>query len=210
MTRRSFENWITDDLEVEFGLKETKAHPILAEWIAVAPNYSENEAAGLLDLREFLREHILFWKEQELIMHFIGPLLTMVRINGSTFNGFAARKISAKIGDWELSGLVDYMVATGKQNPRQPFFCFHEYKAERRRDSDPLGQVLAAMLVAQTNNNWDKPLFGAFVNGRNWQFVILSGKEYSVSLAFDSTQDDLFQIFSILRDLKRRIEAMIL
>lgn len=197
---------MTDDLEIEFGLKAVDQLPLLNEWLAAKPNISETEKLQLLDLREYLRKHILSWKEQELIMHFIGPLLTMVRPDGDTFNGFAARKLTAKINDWEIAGLVDYMIATGKQTPRQPFFCFHEYKADRHGNADPLGQVLAAMLTAQTINQKPEPLLGAFVNGRNWHFVVLDGKDYAFSLAFDATQDDLLQIFNILRDIKRRIE----
>jgi hypothetical protein len=208
MTRKSFENWSTDDLRFEFGILKVAKIALLTEWLSAPNKITEDEKKRITELRESLENRILDWKEQEIIMHFIGPLLTLVNLDGDTFSGFASRKLSAKKGDWEISGLVDYMIATGKQNPRQPFFCFHEYKAERRRDSDPLGQVLTSMLAAQVNNQTEMPLFGAFINGRNWQFLVLDGTKYALSQAYDATQDDIFQIFSILRDLKARIQKL--
>jgi hypothetical protein len=41
------------------------------------------------------------------------------------------------------------------------------------------------------------PLYGCYVVGRNWFFLVLNGKEYDVSLAYDATQDDLFDILGL-------------
>ena len=42
------------------------------------------------------------------------------------------------------------------------------------------------------------PLHGAYVKGGFWYFVILNEKEYSVSKAFDATENDIYKIFYIL------------
>ena len=63
------------------------------------------------------------------------------------------------------------------------------------------------MVVAQKHNTLQIPIYGAYVIGRLWFFVILYEKEYAVSLAYDATKNnDLDNIFSILTDVKVRIE----
>jgi hypothetical protein len=70
-------------------------------------------------------------------------------------------------------------------------------------DSDPLGQLLVAMVVAQLHNDNDMPIYGCYVVGRLWFFVMLQNKEYSVSLAYDATKtDELNEIFAILSEVK--------
>ncbi len=107
-----------------------------------------------------------------------------------------------------LHGKVDFMLAQGRQEPRQPFFCLQEYKQENRRDNDPRGQLLAAMVAAQANNVPDLPIYGAYVSGRNWFFVLLEGTEYTVSPAYDAAQEDVFQVFAILSECKNEIVAL--
>jgi hypothetical protein len=98
------------------------------------------------------------------------------------------------------------MVATGKENPRQPFFFVHEYKQEKRRETDPKGQLLATMLAAQKNNKGKEfPILGSYVIGRFWFFVVLDGNNYARSLAFDASRDALYDIFSLLQFAKQNI-----
>jgi hypothetical protein len=111
---------------------------------------------------------------------------------------FAQRKFEAIINDWQVNGVVDFVVARGLQNPVQPFFFLHEYKQERKRDNDPLGQLLIAMVVAQHQNEAKIPLYGCYVVGRNYFFVALYGQEYSVSNAYNAASlPDLLLIFKI-------------
>ena len=108
------------------------------------------------------------------------------------------------------SGNVDFVIATGKVEPKHPFFFIHErnaarYKQEKKKDNDPLGQLLVAMVTAQIRNNDDRPILGSYIVGRFWFFVILDKSEYSVSLAYDATQADILNIFAILRRAKAYI-----
>ena len=75
------------------------------------------------------------------------------------------------------------------------------------RDSDPLGQLLIAMVDAQLlNNTPEKPLYGCYTLGRFWFFVVLHDKSYSVSRAYDATQiDDMQDMIVILKRVRRYI-----
>ncbi|MEM6299212.1 MAG: hypothetical protein AAF740_11055, partial [Bacteroidota bacterium] len=94
----------------------------------------------------------------------------------------------------------------GRQKPIKPYFFIHEYKQERKGTADPKGQLLAELLAAQENNTHQFPMYGCYVVGRNWFFMILNGKEYAVSDAFISSQKDIYQIIAILRQIKIYIE----
>ena len=107
----------------------------------------------------------------------------------------------------KLMGRVDEVIASGYRNPKLPFFAFNEYKKETNPDGDPGGQALAAMLVGQqqnqsTDNNF--PIYGGYIIGRNWFFMVLEGEKYAVSKAFQSTEyEEALQILRILYQLKQ-------
>lgn len=63
------------------------------------------------------------------------------------------------------------------------------------------------MLATQQLNPKDKPIYGAYVIGRNWFFVILDGTDYCISNNFSATHEDELQaIFGALLNLKIIIE----
>lgn len=49
----------------------------------------------------------------------------------------------------------------------EPHFFLPEYKPEKNRDNDPLGQLLIAMVAAREANKDDNPMYGIYINGRN-------------------------------------------
>jgi hypothetical protein len=61
------------------------------------------------------------------------------------------------------------------------------------------------MLVAQDINERKIPIYGCYVRGRFWFFLVLNKKEYCFSDAFVATRKDIFDIFRILRCLKQII-----
>jgi len=101
------------------------------------------------------------------------------------------------------------MVATGLQKPKRPFFFLHEYKPARRVINDPDGQLLIEMLATQTLNQNEKPLYGVVVEGKDWFFVILEGNKYIISPSYDSTKDEIYQIYAILCKVKDYIEEIL-
>ena len=77
-------------------------------------------------------------------------------------------------------------------------------------NNDPEGQLLSAMLTTQTLNVATYPLYGVYVQGKYWNFVILKDKEYAISPSFDATKEvDLNSIVSILKRCKGYIEKQL-
>jgi hypothetical protein len=210
---KSFEYWQYEDLELTFGLERLYEYEPLSAWLSEQCEIIE-PAKSLLDtLQQELIQKADAWNEDELKFFFISQVIFLVNFSGKKFNAFTQRPLAAKKKDVhgnevELKGRVEFMVATGKQNPREPFFFLHEYKPEKRRDTDPLGQLLSAMLAARALNQVKHTLYGCYVIGRNWFFVILEGDKYCVSQAFDATQDDLFRIYCILKACRRYVEQL--
>jgi hypothetical protein len=62
------------------------------------------------------------------------------------------------------------------------------------------------MLVGQHQNRAsdnDFPIYGCYIIGRNWFFMVLEGNKYATSKAFQSTEyEDALQILRILLQLK--------
>jgi len=66
------------------------------------------------------------------------------------------------------------------------------------------------MVAAQKLNQHQHPIYGAYIIGRHWYFVILEASSYTESLAYDATKDDIINIFCILRQTKALIEQLII
>jgi hypothetical protein len=206
---KSFEQWDTDQLELTFGLKQRDSLPALESWLASDHPVTGEERRFLTMLRDAAHKNVDAWNEDELKMKFIAPLLLLCNFDQERYRAFSGRKFKAVVQGVEIGGEVDFVVATGRKTPREPFFFVHEYKRERGRERDPLGQLLAGMLAAQELNATPHLLYGCYVLGRNWFFVVLEGREYAVSDAFVSSQDDIFQILSIVKQAKELIEEIL-
>ena len=95
-----------------------------------------------------------------------------------------------------------------------PYFCLYENKRQSGQNLDPRGQALIAMLVAQRlndnqNRNADRPIFGSYIIGRNWYFMALIGNEYAISKDYSCVDDEIFDIFRILKSLRMQIEKLL-
>ena len=119
------------------------------------------------------------------------------------------REISAEIDGIFVSSKVDMMLSKGiGELIKTPYFFLHEYKREKKYSGDPIGQMLGGMLIGQAKNNDNLPIYGCYVQGRNWHFSLLEGKKYVISKGFDSSEmDESKQIIYILRKLKIIIDA---
>ncbi len=207
--RIPFAQWSEQKLHDTFALQERPDHPLLHAWLQ--PEDTPEAMPPLVDVvRERLARHVRSWNEEELKLNFIGPFIALVDFEGDNYSFFAGRSLTATVGEYELSGVVDGMIARGRYDPVIPYFCLHEYKPEKGRDLDPAAQVLAAMLVARAINQNDQAIYGCYVLGRIWFFLILDAQQphYAVSQAFDAASEDIIQIYTILRRLKTWIEAI--
>ena len=81
----------------------------------------------------------------------------------------------------------------------------HEYKRSAENQGTPDGQVLAAMLVAREENNNQKPIYGMYVVGLYWTFIVLDGNNYCVSKSYTAEDDNIFLIFQLLKAFKQII-----
>ena len=205
--KKPFEKWLWQEIEEEFGLQQQES-PLMTQWIEQNRALPEKVKNELPFLHHILLDNFRDWNEDELKMQFISPLLLLVNYYElPDYKAFSQRTISAKKGTTELYGRVDWMLAKGKQIPRKPFFFIHEYKSERGKDNDPQGQLLAEMLVAQVKNDDGKPIYGVYVVGKDWYFVVLDGNTYSVSRPYQSNEKpDLDIIVNALIEIKNIIK----
>ncbi len=208
---KTFEKWKIDEVIDTFGLKriyDINFAP-LSEWLKSNYAISDLEKMQIEDLKSELQINAEYWNEDELKFMFISPFLKVVNLRSPYYKIFTQRPISAEVKGIKMNGIVDLVIAKGEAAPKKPFFFIHEYKQEQKGNNDPIAQLVTEMLVAQAQNENDTPLYGCYVMGRFWFFVILQGHEYAVSDAYTATQDDIFQIVSILRAVKIKIEDRI-
>ena len=207
---KSFSKWTIAEVEDTFNLIIRKDNEYLTQWLNTTHTQINQTDVNILNhLRETLVEHVWDWNEAELKGKFIFPLLLTVNFDEEHYQSFIERDISIDINHEKLSGTVDFFVASGTRYPKHPYFFIHEFKKEHESSGDPLGQLLIAMVTAQKCNNDNQPIYGCYVMGRLWFFIILNGFEYSTSLAYDATKDDLQDIFGILKNTKTIILKII-
>lgn len=214
-TKLNFKDCTLQNLEALFDLTQVEHSPAMTMWLSgqttsVENEISEYEHPMILHLQRELKTHVHDWNEDELIFGFIAPLMLFANYSDEMFNFFTQRSFGSTVEGVELSGKPDGMIASGKRRPQKPYFCFQEYKREQDPEGDPAGQVLAAMLVAQELNEHKHPIYGCYVKGAIWYFVMLQGKEYCISLPYVAVREDIFTIVAILKALKPIIRSLII
>lgn len=207
--KSNFRDWSLDKIEEVFGMTQVRTMPILNQWTSFAYTLNEYEKKYLNQLRENYFLGGDDWNEVELENKFISPLIVFSGIDNRKFAYFLERELAATLGEHELSGKVDGMIASGFRKPKQPYFCLAEYKKGTDPNGDPRGQALIAMLVAQQLNQHENPIFGCFVIGKLWHFMALIEKEYAISTAFTCDDEEIFDIYRVLKGLRALIEQMI-
>ncbi|MEM9884796.1 MAG: hypothetical protein AAF849_02820 [Bacteroidota bacterium] len=206
MERVNFSSCTLASLEEKFHLDPVLQLDVLDDWLDTKITTSHIEQQQLEHFRNLLSKNVLHWNEYELSLNFIGPVFGLVEFTDKKFNFFAQRSLSAFIEEIELFGKIDGMIASGFRAPKLPYFAFHEFKKEADSSGDPAGQNLAAMLVGQALNDHQIPIYGCYVNGRNWHFMALEDRKYCISEAYSSTsKTDVLDIFRILKGLKKMI-----
>ena len=152
-----------------------------------------------------LLENVFYYNKNELLSKFIGPIISLVNFDTKKFHYFGERNISAIINNYELHGRVDGMVASGVWNPKTPYFFITEYKKEIEPPNNPMAQNLVEMLVAQKQNSEKFPIYGLYIIGKQWTFMVLKDNTYAVTNPYIATTDDIYDIFKILKNLKNII-----
>ncbi|MDM8525325.1 hypothetical protein QUF80_18295 [Desulfococcaceae bacterium HSG8] len=205
MTKLDFRNCTLAYLDDTFALKQIFDSHELAEWLDRESHVPDSDRQILLRFQKKLIRNVHDWNEAELTQNFIGPVFALVDYTTEQFNFFAQRDFSGKVGDIEMTGRPDGMIASGFRVPKKPYFCFQEYKKEQDPEGDPAGQCLGAMLAAQEVNQHQHPVYGCYVIGADWYFMTLRGDTYAISPAYVATREDISDIFRILKSLKEII-----
>jgi hypothetical protein len=209
MIQTGFKEWTLDKIEDSFGLKQVFQMDLLDEILAFHYEIDDFETKYLGQLQS----HFILggddWNEVELENKFISPMIVFAGKPNEIYSYFLERDLSANIGEYSLLGRVDGMIATGFRSPKKPYFCLNEYKRGTDPNGDPKGQALISMLVARELNENKNPIFGCFVIGRNWYFMVLEGNKYAISKDFSCVDDEIFDIFRTLKSLNYQIEKII-
>ncbi len=207
MQTATFKDWTLTALDNAFGLKQIWQSDLLDAWQKMPCELSEIDKAVILKLQKSLIHGGRAWNETELENKFISPLIMQADIDDEEMGYFLERPLSGIVGDYQLSGIVDGMIATGFREPAVPLFCMHEYKRSMENQGSPDAQVLAAMLVAREMNPQPQAIYGLFVVGLIWNFMVLDSSHYCISKSYHADDEEVFILFSLLKNIKKIIKT---
>ncbi len=207
---KSFKDWTYEEVNNTFGLKRVRSLANLDKISEIKLPLDHSKRGTIEEYRLRLFDYIETWNEDEYKFFFISPFIGLVDFSSSYYKAFTQRPLSLSYenGTKTTDGLVEFMLAKGLQTPRSPHFFLHEYKPEKRRDNDPLGQLLIGMVAAKKLNQDDKPIYGIYLNGRNWFLVLLEDEQYAVSNPYVATSNDIFDLFAVLLFFKDEMEKL--
>ena len=206
-----FYQFRSEKVMVAFNVKEIKDCEHLDLLLSDLEGTLASHEATTLDLALHRYQNMgRGWNEEELKMHFISTILNICDVNiPEVCKTFYERPLTGILNGYELHVVTDCMVASYNVagQPVRPYFFLQEFKqAQRFGKTDPEGQMLVAMLLAQQINQNDDILYGCYVVENNWRFTTLNGSNYCVSRQFDATKkSDLLEIVFVLRKLKSLI-----
>ena len=208
---KSFEKWKAQEVENEFGLKRIfKNRHLLDELLKKENDIIDFNLVEIEKLQERLAKMEFAWNEFEFQTFFINQILQIVGFQRLKYRIFLENNLKTQLKGKAISGRVNMMLAQNWQIPSNPFFFIEQYKTLTNPNGDPLGQLLVEMFAAQTlNNEPEEPIYGCYIIGRNWFFVVLEGKNYAVSDAYVATQTDIYDIVGILKKIKIMFEHKI-
>ena len=215
-TESTKKEWREGELIGTFKLNRivTYQTPLMQEWLDVQmPELNIGEQYIFDEDLTNAQKHIAGWNEEDLKMKFISTILKLGNLrDGDTIMGYFDKIISATVEDIKLTVKSDFMLAKGILDVFEtPYFHFQEYKPYKNPSGDSMAQLLEAFLIAQEKNQNGKPLYGVDIMGANWRFVIMQGKEYCISHAFDSVdRTDLLTIIAVLRKFKYILETRLM
>ena len=201
MKKLTFREADLTTLDKTFGLRQIWDCALLSDWLSGEPVLSDADIKQIKKYQYRLIRGGRAWNEAELESKFISPLILTADIETDDISYFLERPLFAILNDCELSGIVDGMIATGFREPNLPLFCLHEYKRSADNQGSADAQVLAAMLAAREKNDNKHPIYGLFVVGVVWNFVVLNKDKYAISQSFDADGDEIYTIVHIMRKL---------
>lgn len=199
-----------------FGLKRSVGNSknlLMHEWTQTATTLNAGEQYIFDEIFIGIEDKIAGWNEESLKMNFIAFVLLLGYMKSTeAYSTFFEQTIEGTVGGHYLKIKTDFMLATGiLEIPDTPFFHFQEYKKQKDPSGDPTAQLLEAMLIAREINKTKQPIYGCYIVGKLWDFVILDNNNFLISQSYDCTQkEDLMQIIAILRNFIKILETRLL
>lgn len=209
----SFSSAKLKDLRKVVPLHAVVTNEVFDKWFNYDYQLSEEENQYLENLVNQNRQRLIMYSEEDLKVKFLGPLLNKVNFTFDEVTDWYERPISCEINGVWFSGITDYLVATGFDEPELPFFFIQEFKPSYS-NSQPSNQLLAELLVA-IHLTKETEMLGAYIVGRLWTFMLLRKEEETFhcyqSTGFNSIElEDLIAIYKTLQrvkaDIKEKVE----
>ncbi len=203
-----FSNIKFSDLEEIVDIKVVDNDAKFDDWFETPYNLEDTETLFFKNLIQKNKTRIAFYMEENLKAKFIIPILNLVDFVFEPVSDWYDTALSGTLNGVEFKGFTDFMVASGTENPRKPYFFIQEFKPSVP-DKDPRIQLLAELLVA-TEKNKTTIMRGGYIIGQYWKFIILEKLaenkfEYVISKSFDSLDlEDLKEIYIILQAVKHK------
>ncbi len=199
------------DLRHLFNLERRLESDIFEPWFNNRHSLTAEEVDFLTNLLLMEADFVKIYREEDLKIHFISPILNRVnfKLLDNKVRDFYEEPLIYQTDRFILKGEIDFVVASGLEYARKPYFFIQEFKRSEEY-SNPRPQLIAE-LISAIELNQDEVIKGAYIIGAIWNFVILEklGKEkyqYFVSSNFDSTKiDDLMGIYKNLLVIKEEI-----
>jgi hypothetical protein len=206
MVKKGKIDWTVGLLTKTFKLsKVLENYHLLDEWLTVENVLTEKEKVELERIRLPLLKNFNNWNEETLKMKFIALLLDLVNYDEiKDFQTLFDAEIKGVVDNIELKCIADFTVAkTIEDLVENPYFYFHEYKRKKNKADDPIAQVLIPSLIAQTVNDDQKPIYGCYVIGEMWYFMLLNDREYAIDKGLNALKsEELQKIYLILKKVK--------
>ncbi len=199
------------DLKKVVTLKRLYDNDIFDKWFNNNIDISQSDKEFLSNLISKFSFLIESYKEEDLKIKFISPILNRVDFlsKEKEIREYYNEKMIYKSEKFIFNGETDFMIAKGLEESEKPYFFIQEFKKSIKND-DPRPQLLAE-LISAIELNGNLSIKGAYIVGAIWNFVILEkvDKEsytYTISHNFDSTKiDELEDIYKNLIFIKNEI-----
>ncbi len=204
------------DLILLYDLKRhvgNSKSPLLIEWLDCQTILNSSEQYIFDFILQDVQEKIDGWHEEELKMKFISFVLRLGNlVDNPIYNTYFERSIEATIKENFLKIKTDFMIAKGVlDKPQTPYFHFQEWKKHRDPTGDPVAQLLEAFLIAQDINQNNRPIYGACITGKFWEFIVMSERDYFISESYDCTKkESLIKIIAVLRKFNSILKSKLL
>ncbi len=184
---------------------------VFKKWFDYDYTFAEEEVIFLENLISNNELRLNYYSEEDLKAKFIIPLLNKVNFTFGDVTDWYEKPMNREINGIQISGVTDYLVAKGLDEPELPYFFIQEFKPSK--GGFPEYQLLAELLVV-LNLNQEKQMLGAHIIGRLWTFMLVvkdgEGFNFMQSAGFNAMNiADLKKLFITLKAVKADIKAKI-